>query len=158
MLKCAARQWAVWRHRGRGSAFKFRKILEEGGHLGALVDQRFKKGVSAPFFGRPAVTNPVLAKLARQFDCPVHGVRVIRLPQNRLRIELTPPFDFPRDSAGLIDETRAVEVMTATVESWVREHPDQWLWMHRRWRSKKRAKSPPSDDDAPADAGKGERR
>ncbi len=122
---------------GRGSAFKFRDVLEDGGHLGALIDQRFKRGVSVPFFDRPALTNPLLAKLARQFDCPVHGVRVIRLPQNRLRIELTPPFDFPRDDSGLIDESRAIEIMTATVESWVREHPDQWLWMHRRWRSGK---------------------
>ena len=129
---------------GRGSAFKFRRILEEGGHLGALVDQRFRKGVSVPFFGRPALTNPLLAKLARQFDCPVHGVRVIRLPENRLRIELTPPIAFPRDESGMIDESRAIEIMTATVEGWVREYPEQWLWMHRRWRAKPSSRRVPT--------------
>lgn len=119
---------------GKGSAFRIRKVLEDGGHLGALVDQRLGKGVSVPFFNRPAPTNPLLAKLARQFDCPVHGVRVIRLPAGRLRIELTPPLDLPRDSSGQIDVQGAIEMMTETVESWVREHPDQWLWMHQRWR------------------------
>ena len=118
----------------QGVAFKLRDILDNGGHLGALVDQHFTRGVKVPFFGRLVQANPLLAKLARQFDCPVHGVRVIRLPEHRLRVELTPPLEFHRDESGQIDEKAAVMAMAATVEGWVREHPGQWLWMHRRWR------------------------
>ncbi|KFC62920.1 Lipid A biosynthesis acyltransferase [Bosea sp. LC85] len=118
----------------QGAAFAMQGVLEKGGHLGMLIDQHFTRGVVVPFLGRPALTNPILGKFARRFDCPVHGVRVIRLPGQRFRLELTPALDLPRDEAGEIDVTDAMAMMTAVVEGWVREHPEQWLWMHRRWR------------------------
>ena len=119
----------------QGAAFAMQGILERGGHLGMLVDQHFTRGVGVSFFGRPALANPILAKFARRFECPVHGVRVIRLPEHRFRLELTPPLDLPRDAEGQIDVTGAMQAMTSVVEGWVREHPGQWLWMHRRWRA-----------------------
>lgn len=118
----------------QGAAFVMSSVLEKGGHLGMLIDQHFTRGVAVRFLGRPALTNPILGKFARRFDCPVHGVRVIRLPDHRFRLELTPPLDLPRDAEGHVDPAGAMEAMTAVVESWVREHPEQWLWMHRRWR------------------------
>jgi KDO2-lipid IV(A) lauroyltransferase len=99
-----------------------------------LIDQHFTRGVRVDFFGRPALVNPILGKFARRFDCPVHGVRVVRLPGHRFRLELTPPLDLPRDPDGQVNVQGAMQAMTAVVESWVREHPEQWLWMHRRWR------------------------
>jgi KDO2-lipid IV(A) lauroyltransferase len=119
----------------QGAAFAMQGVLERGGHLGMLVDQHFTRGVEVSFFGRPALVNPILAKFARRFECPVHGVRVIRLPEHRFRLELTPPLELPRDSDGQIDVTGAMQAMTTVVEGWVREHPGQWLWMHRRWRT-----------------------
>jgi KDO2-lipid IV(A) lauroyltransferase len=118
----------------QGAAFAMQGVLERGGHLGMLVDQHFTRGVKVSFFGRPALTNPILAKFARRFECPVHGVRVIRLPGHCFRLQLTPPLDLPRGSDGQIDVTGAMQAMTSVVEDWVREHPGQWLWMHRRWR------------------------
>lgn len=118
----------------QGAAFAMQGVLEKGGHLGMLIDQHFTRGVVVPFMGRPALTNPILGKFARRFECPVHGVRVVRLPNQRFRLELTPPLDLPRDAAGEIDVAGAVAMMTAVVEGWVRENPEQWLWMHRRWR------------------------
>ena len=119
---------------GGGAAFAIAGVLERGGHLGQLIDQHFTRGVVTTFMGRPALTNPLLAKLARHHDCPVHGVRVVRLQGHRFRLELTPPLDLPRDEEGRIDVARATQVMTSIVEEWVRENPGQWLWMHRRWR------------------------
>lgn len=118
----------------QGAAFAMQGVLENGGHLGMLIDQHFTRGVVVPFFGRPALTNPIMGKFARRFECPVHGVRVIRLPNHRFRLELTPPLDLPRDANGEIDVQGAMAMMTAVVEGWVREYPEQWLWMHRRWR------------------------
>ncbi|RDJ20591.1 lipid A biosynthesis lauroyl acyltransferase [Bosea caraganae] len=118
----------------QGAAFAMQGVLEKGGHLGMLIDQHFTRGVVVPFLGRPALTNPILGKFVRRFECPVHGVRVIRLPNQRFRLELTPPLDLPRDAAGEIDVAGAMAMMTAVVDGWVREHPEQWLWMHRRWR------------------------
>lgn len=118
----------------QGAAFSMAKVLEDGGHLGMLIDQHFTRGVVLEFLGRPALTNPIMGKFARRFDCPVHGVRVIRLPGRRFRLELTPPLALPRTEAGDIDVTGAMQAMTDVVAGWVREHPEQWLWMHRRWR------------------------
>ncbi len=119
---------------GIGGVFAMRRVLEEGGHLGMLIDQHLTRGLPVEFFGRQAKANPILAKLARHFDCPVHGVRVVRRPDARFYVELTPPLDLPRDEEGKIDVARALQAMTSVVEQWVREYPEQWLWMHRRWR------------------------
>jgi KDO2-lipid IV(A) lauroyltransferase len=64
----------------------------------------------------------------------VHGVRVIRLHRHRFRLELTPPLELPRDPDGSINVQGAMQAMTRVIEGWVREYPEQWLWMHRRWR------------------------
>lgn len=108
--------------------------LERGDHLGMLVDQRFSRGVDVTFFGRTCKANPTIARLARQFDCPVVGIRVIRLPDRRFRIAAEGPFDLPRDEQGRIDVRQSTQAITSVIERWVREHPDQWLWFHRRWR------------------------
>jgi KDO2-lipid IV(A) lauroyltransferase len=108
--------------------------LERGEHLGMLVDQRFSRGVDVTFFGRTCKANPSIARLARQFECPVVGVRVIRLPGHRFRIAAEGPFELPRDVEGRIDVQRSTQLITSVIERWVRENPDQWLWFHRRWR------------------------
>ena len=117
-----------------GAAFSMQAVLERGGHLGMLIDQHFTRGVITPFMGHDVLTNPIMGKFAKRFECPVHGVRVIRLPGHRFRLELTPPLDLPRDETGEINVEGAMAMMTLMVEGWVREHPGQWLWMHRRWR------------------------
>jgi len=118
----------------QGAAFSMQGALERGGHLGMLIDQHFTRGVKVNFMGRDCMVNPIMGKFAQRFDCPVHGVRVIRLPGLRFRLQLTPPIDLPRDENGEIDVVGAMQVMTSVVDGWVREHPEQWLWMHRRWR------------------------
>jgi KDO2-lipid IV(A) lauroyltransferase len=119
----------------QGAAFAMQGVLERGGHLGMLIDQHFTRGVVVDFFGRPALVNPILGKFARRFECPVHGVRVVRRPGHRFLLELTAPLAMPRDPDGQINVQGAMQAMTSVVETWVREHPDQWLWMHRRWRA-----------------------
>jgi Kdo2-lipid IVA lauroyltransferase/acyltransferase len=118
----------------QGAAFAMQGALEKGGHLGMLIDQHFTRGVIVDFMGRPALVNPILGKFARRFDCPVHGVRVIRLPDHRFRLQLTPALTLPRDPDGQVNVQGAMQAMTSVIEGWVREYPTQWLWMHRRWR------------------------
>jgi Kdo2-lipid IVA lauroyltransferase/acyltransferase len=108
--------------------------LDRGEHLGMLVDQHFSRGVDVTFFGRRCKANPTIARLARQFDCPVVGVRVIRLPDRRFRIAAEGPITLPRDADGRINVREATQLITSVIERWVRENPDQWLWFHRRWR------------------------
>jgi len=119
---------------GITAPLKLAKALERGLHVGMLIDQRFGRGPRITFLGRPAFANPLLAQLARRFDCPVHGVRVIRLPGGRFRLELTEEIALPRDAEGRIDVEAATQAMNDVIAGWVREYPGQWLWMHRRWR------------------------
>jgi Kdo2-lipid IVA lauroyltransferase/acyltransferase len=120
---------------GITAPLKLVRAVERGAHVGMLVDQRFGRGPRVPFFGRPVAANPLIAELARRFDdVPVHGVRAIRLPGGRFRMDMTPEIILPRDAEGRVDVAGATAAINAVIEGWVREHPGQWLWMHRRWR------------------------
>ncbi len=116
-----------------GAAWGLARTLDDGGSVGMLVDQKFHRGVAGTFFGRPVQTNPLLPKLARQFDRPVHPARCVRLPGGRFRLELEEAIELPRDEKGEIDVTATAQLLNDTVERWVREYPDQWMWFHRRW-------------------------
>lgn len=123
-----------------GAAWSLAGVLQRGGSVGMLVDQKFRKGAETTFFGRPCKTNPLLPKLARQFDCEIYPARSIRLPNGRYRLELKPRLDLPRDATGEIDVAATCQLLNDTVEGWVREHPEQWMWFHDRWQSKPLAK------------------
>ena len=108
--------------------------LQRGAHVGILVDQYYSRGVPVAFFGRQTLANPLLARLAQHFDCPIHGTRIIRLENHRFRAELTDEIKPARDSNGKIDIAGTMQIITSVVEQWIRQCPEQWLWMHRRWR------------------------
>jgi KDO2-lipid IV(A) lauroyltransferase len=114
--------------------FKLAQALQNGQHVAMLVDQYFTNGVEVTFFGRKTKANPMLARLLRQVECPVHGVRIIRLPNHRFRAELSEEVQPVRNAAGQIDVQGTMQAITSIIEGWIREYPDQWLWLHRRWR------------------------
>jgi KDO2-lipid IV(A) lauroyltransferase len=117
-----------------GAAARIADALSQGSSIGALVDQHFMSGTNVVFFGRACKVNPLLAKLARKYEHPIYGVRAIRLPDGRLQGDLTEKLNPPRDRNGKIDVAATMQMITSIVERWVREHPEQWLWLHRRWR------------------------
>ena len=108
--------------------------LTAGKHVGMLTDQHFSRGVDITFLGRRCKANPAIARLARHFDCPVVGVRVIRRPDGGFTIDGDGPLTLPRDASGRVDVAAATQMINDVVEGWVREYPGQWLWFHRRWR------------------------
>ncbi|MEH2509495.1 KDO2-lipid IV(A) lauroyltransferase [Nitrobacteraceae bacterium AZCC 1564] len=110
------------------------QALQDGFHVGMLVDQHFGRGVDVTFFGRSAKANPLLARLARQVDVPIHGVRIMRLPNHRFRIEVSDEVVPVRDTEGKVDVQCTTQAITSVIEGWIRETPEQWLWLHRRWR------------------------
>src|SRR6476469_10478993 len=119
---------------GRDAPIRLAEALRNGQHVAMLVDQYLTNGVEVTFFGRKTRANPMLARLLRQVECPVHGVRIIRLPGHRFRAELSDEVKPVRDAAGKIDIQGTTQAITSVVEGWIREYPDQWLWLHRRWR------------------------
>jgi KDO2-lipid IV(A) lauroyltransferase len=118
----------------RSAPFRVAAALESGSHVAMLVDQHFGQGVDVDFFGRRCKANPFLARLARNVDCPIYGARVIRLPDHRFRFEFTGPIEPCREGDGRIAIQPTMQMITTIVEGWIREHPEQWLWLHRRWR------------------------
>ena len=118
----------------RDAVVNLAAALERGSHVAMLVDQNFTQGIKVEFFGRPARTNPLIARLARQFECPIHGVRIVRRAGRQFYAEISEEIVPPRDAAGRIDVKGTMQLITSIVEGWVREHPEQWLWLHRRWR------------------------
>jgi KDO2-lipid IV(A) lauroyltransferase len=110
------------------------RALENNKLVGMLVDQHYGKGVEVTFFGRRCRTNPLLATLVRHVDCPIHGARIIRLPGGRFRGEVTEPIPPVRNADGKVDVQGTMQAITTVIEGWIREYPEQWLWVHRRWR------------------------
>ena len=119
---------------GLDAPVKIAEALKRGVHVGMLVDQYYVRGVEVDFFGRRTMANPFLARLARHFDCPIHGARIIRLPSHRFRAELTEEIAPARDTDGKVDVAATTQIVMSIIEKWIREHPEQWLWQHRRWR------------------------
>jgi len=119
---------------GLDAPVKITNALTRGAHVGMLVDQYYVRGVEVTFFGRKTNANPLIARLARHFNCPIHGTRIVRLPGNRYRAELTEEIAPVRDASGDVDIPGTMQRIMDVIEGWVREHPEQWLWLHRRWR------------------------
>lgn len=118
--------------KGSDGARQVMRSLRDRRFLGLLIDQKLNDGIEARFFGRPAMTAPAFAQLARRFACPIVPVHIERLDGVRFRITVCEPF-VPDPEA---DVPALVQRYNDLLESWVREHPEQWFWVHRRWRDK----------------------
>ncbi|WP_208435755.1 lipid A biosynthesis lauroyl acyltransferase [Bartonella phoceensis] len=116
-----------------GAAWALAAKLAEGKNVGMLVDQKFHRGILGTFFNRPLKTNPLIIKLARQYDCDIYPARCIRLAGGRHRLELYERVKLPLDEKNEIDIAASIQKLNDIVESWVREYPGQWAWLHRRW-------------------------
>jgi Kdo2-lipid IVA lauroyltransferase/acyltransferase len=116
-----------------GAVWTLVSVLERGGAVGMLVDQKFRRGEGTTFFGHAVRTNPLLPKLARQFDAEVYPARCIRLPHGRYKLHLEDRIELPRNQKGQIDVHASCQLLNDIVERWVREHPGQWMWFHKRW-------------------------
>ena len=112
-----------------GAARQLLIALRRPGALGMLIDQDTKvDGVWVPFFGRLAFTPVAAAKIALRQNAAVIPTFIERLPDGRHLATFHPVLDLPEDP------TEATAAMTAKIEEQVRRHPEQWVWMHRRWR------------------------
>ena len=119
--------------KGAEGARKAVRVLREGGQLGILIDQKMNDGIPVPFFGRDAMTAPALARLAFKFDCTVLPTQVERLDGARFRLTVHPPLPLTRSDDLQADTLALMAHANRHLESWIRERPGQWLWLHRRW-------------------------
>lgn len=115
--------------RGRpGAARELLKALRDGA-LGMLIDQDTRvEGVWVPFFGRPAYTPVGAAKVALRPDVAAVPAFIERRADGSHLARFLEPLELPADAV------EATAVMTSVIEEQVRRRPEQWVWMHRRWR------------------------
>jgi KDO2-lipid IV(A) lauroyltransferase len=119
--------------KGSIGARRIIEVLRAGGHVGMLPDQKMNDGIPVPFFGRPAMTASALAQLALKFHCTVLPGRVVRMGGARFRVIVDPPIELPNSGNRQADTLALTTTINLLMESWIREHPGQWLWVHRRW-------------------------
>ena len=107
--------------------------LAAGRSIAILNDQKYDGGSEGVFFGRPVRTNPAASRLARKFGAVILPMSVQRVRGARFKVVVHEPIRVPitRDRAADID--RGVDALNAFIEARVRERPEEWWWMHRRW-------------------------
>jgi KDO2-lipid IV(A) lauroyltransferase len=93
--------------------------------------------VFVPFLGTPASTTPTLATLALRTGATVVPVFCLPRPGGTYRIIYGPATEVLRTGDHEADVLRITAACTAVLEAWVRRHPEYWLWMHRRWKTKR---------------------
>jgi KDO2-lipid IV(A) lauroyltransferase len=116
------------------------QALSQNQVVGILFDQRGKrsKGIWADFFGRKVPTTPGLAVMALKSDAPVLPVYMIRDGFKKHRLIVGEPLELIHTGDFRKDVEANTQLFNDTLESIIRQHPDQWLWIHRRWERKKR--------------------
>ncbi|HZA50168.1 MAG TPA: lysophospholipid acyltransferase family protein, partial [Myxococcaceae bacterium] len=132
----------------RGAIRGMLRALSDGGVVCMLLDQVMPlgKGVFVPFFGRPASTSPGLSAAARRTGVPVMVAASIR-DGDVLRIHVEGPFPVPHTDDVDADIRAHTAEITAALERLIRQHPEQWLWLHRRWK----VQPPPAREQAVSD-------
>ena len=128
------------------------RILKAGGTIGILADQNtaIEEAVFADFFGVPAATSTGIARLARRTGAavvPAYGYWDPSLGKYRLHYEPEIKLDVTDDEQA--DIQRYTARFNQTIENYVRRFPDQWLWVHRRWRNRPPGEKPIYPDEIP---------
>ncbi|WP_298127953.1 lipid A biosynthesis acyltransferase [Brevundimonas sp.] len=117
--------------------------LERGESVALMNDQKFSDGPEVTFFGNPVNAAPGPSRLALRFGTVLQPMSVVRLPGVRFRVTAHEPIALERTGDRSVDIARGVQAVTAFVEARVREVPEDWFWVHKRWPDKVYAALPP---------------
>ncbi len=132
--------------KGPESGLRIVEALKAGGVFGALIDQKINDGIAVPFFGKPAMTTPAIAILSRRFRCPIYPIRIERLGAARFRMTCYPALEIEPSGSRKADLILITARLNEILESWIRDRPEEWLWLHRRWPEATFNGSTPSSD------------
>jgi Kdo2-lipid IVA lauroyltransferase/acyltransferase len=114
--------------RGRAGLAEMVRHLRSGGMLGMLVDQHMSHGEELTFFGRPALTALSAAELALKYDALLVPTYAVRRPDG-LSFDIIVELPIPRGTPEAM-----TQALNDSLEALVRQHIDQWFWIHRRWK------------------------
>jgi KDO2-lipid IV(A) lauroyltransferase len=114
--------------RGRRGLAEMVRHLRKGGVVGMLIDQHFSSGARLDFLGLPAMTSLAAAEMALKYNCLLVPVYGIRLPDG-LHFDLAVEAPIPHSDARTM-----TQALNDSLAAQVRAHPEQWFWVHRRWK------------------------
>lgn len=109
------------------------QILKKDGIVGMLMDQKLNQGMPIPFFGRDAMTAPSLGQFSLKFDATVIPIQIARKQGVSFKATVYPPMEIQKTGDKEADVRKVLTEMNQYFEDWIRENPEQWLWLHRRW-------------------------
>jgi KDO2-lipid IV(A) lauroyltransferase len=120
------------------------RALRENRTIAILIDQNVQPGdgIFVDFFGRPAATTTVAAALAVKTGCALVPCRTELLRGGRYRLTYAPVVEWTPSGDRQQDIACLTQRLTRQIEEWVRETPEQWLWMHRRWKTRPPGEAP----------------
>jgi Kdo2-lipid IVA lauroyltransferase/acyltransferase len=118
----------------RGAVQETVEAIGRGESVYMLLDQAIpSKGVFVPFFGKLASTTPAMAVAAQRTGVPAWVVMGVR-DGPRMRVHIEGPIPPPPPEEGKDAITEHTALVTAGLERVIRQYPEQWLWLHRRWK------------------------
>ncbi|MEP2705487.1 MAG: lysophospholipid acyltransferase family protein [Roseibium sp.] len=118
--------------KGHDTARRILSTLKGGGIVAIMGDLRETRGIPVPFFGQMAYANSIPASLARSCNVPIVLGRVIRLNGANFRV-VGRTFWVPKTEDRQADIESATAQIHQIFEEWIREYPDQWMWIHKKW-------------------------
>jgi KDO2-lipid IV(A) lauroyltransferase len=119
----------------KGALPDMRQALRSGGVVAMLVDQSKRlEGVDVNFFGYKVPTTPAAAFLAIRCKSPVLPIFCIREADGQLTIHVDAPLNFEWSGDLHADVQTNTQLITDAVERAVRKYPEQWFWVHKRWK------------------------
>ena len=107
--------------------------MKRGDSIALLVDQKYNQGPEVQFFDQPVNASPGAARLALKFDTVMLPLSVVRLPGVRFRVTVHAPITVPDTGDRAGDILAGVQAANTFVEDRVREVPEDWFWVHKRW-------------------------
>ena len=103
--------------------------LKDGENLALLFDQKYNPGIDIPFFGKAAMTSATFAELAVKYDALIIPFQIVRKANVTFDIIIHNPINAQHKPVEYI-----LKESHSLLEAWIREHPEQWLWLHKRWK------------------------
>ncbi len=111
------------------------EIIKNGGYVVILADQKISEGELVPFFHDSAVTTTSIARIALKYDVPLIPARMIRTKKGfEFTVEVEKPLEIERADNINGDVFKLTLEINRKLESWIREYPAQWFWVHNRWK------------------------
>lgn len=114
------------------TARKLLRVAADGGAVTMLADLREITGAAVPFFGRPAPSTMFPAVLARSRDLPLFAGAVARREGATFEVDMV-EIEVPRTADREADLVECTAALQRQFEAFIRRHPGQWMWGHRRW-------------------------